>query len=277
METTERFPQGLGNLAQHARFPHSHSRSFVGLKREKNRRTRAQTATSINNRPSRSPRPWWPVLKCRSVAGFQVSTEGMPKTRFGRSVFRRGRSRRMNVRPFQAGACACPITSTTGNFTGCLRCMSTTSATIGSTRSSTKANSPSSRQSRTHDASPERAGARPRTVAECMAIWISSLRSPIRHIPRTSHRSPGSAARTIRTPSIQPRWCSTIPSSAGKRPSSGSHHASTTGKEPMARRQEGPGDVRPDRPPELDRRSVQRHYGESSISRVASARRRRCD
>src|SRR3989338_1675463 len=76
METTERFPQGLGNLAQHARFPHSHSRSFVGLKREKNRRTRAQTATSINNRPSRSPRPWWPVLKCRSVAGFQVSTEG---------------------------------------------------------------------------------------------------------------------------------------------------------------------------------------------------------
>lgn len=26
METTERFPQGLGNLAQTARFPHSHSR-----------------------------------------------------------------------------------------------------------------------------------------------------------------------------------------------------------------------------------------------------------
>jgi hypothetical protein len=24
METQERFPQGLGNLAQHARFPHSH-------------------------------------------------------------------------------------------------------------------------------------------------------------------------------------------------------------------------------------------------------------
>jgi hypothetical protein len=28
METTKRFPQRLGNLAQHARFPHSHSRSF---------------------------------------------------------------------------------------------------------------------------------------------------------------------------------------------------------------------------------------------------------
>ena len=26
MEITERFPQPLGNLAQHARFPHSHSR-----------------------------------------------------------------------------------------------------------------------------------------------------------------------------------------------------------------------------------------------------------
>ena len=28
METTERFPQRLGNLAQNARFPHSHSRSL---------------------------------------------------------------------------------------------------------------------------------------------------------------------------------------------------------------------------------------------------------
>src|SRR5437870_11078049 len=24
---------------------------------------------------SRPPRPWWPVLKCRSVAGFELSTE----------------------------------------------------------------------------------------------------------------------------------------------------------------------------------------------------------
>ena len=29
METTERFPQRLGNLAQNARFPHSHSRLFL--------------------------------------------------------------------------------------------------------------------------------------------------------------------------------------------------------------------------------------------------------
>ena len=26
---------------------------------------------------SRTPRPWWPVLNCRSVAGFEVSTEGV--------------------------------------------------------------------------------------------------------------------------------------------------------------------------------------------------------
>jgi hypothetical protein len=37
-ETTKRFPQGFGNLAKNARFPHSHSHySFCG--REKNRRT----------------------------------------------------------------------------------------------------------------------------------------------------------------------------------------------------------------------------------------------
>jgi hypothetical protein len=29
MEITERFPQPLGNLAHHARFPHSHSRLSV--------------------------------------------------------------------------------------------------------------------------------------------------------------------------------------------------------------------------------------------------------
>ena len=29
MEITERFPQPLGNLAENARFPHSHSRSSV--------------------------------------------------------------------------------------------------------------------------------------------------------------------------------------------------------------------------------------------------------
>jgi len=31
METGERFPQGLGNLAQDARFPHSHKPIILGL------------------------------------------------------------------------------------------------------------------------------------------------------------------------------------------------------------------------------------------------------
>jgi len=37
METQERFPQGLGNLAQNARFPHSHKPIIVMIqRREKN-------------------------------------------------------------------------------------------------------------------------------------------------------------------------------------------------------------------------------------------------
>jgi hypothetical protein len=39
METTERFPQRLGNLAHHARFPHSHSRSFLSHKKKTKRKT----------------------------------------------------------------------------------------------------------------------------------------------------------------------------------------------------------------------------------------------
>jgi hypothetical protein len=53
METTKRFPQRLGNLAHDARFPHSHSRSFVSHKkktkeehvRQASRTTARQTAT----------------------------------------------------------------------------------------------------------------------------------------------------------------------------------------------------------------------------------------
>jgi hypothetical protein len=37
METQKRFPQRLGNLAQDARFPHSHSRSsFLNKEKTKN-------------------------------------------------------------------------------------------------------------------------------------------------------------------------------------------------------------------------------------------------
>jgi hypothetical protein len=42
METKKRFPQGLGNLAQDARFPHSHSRSS-GLRKEKTKNEEAIT------------------------------------------------------------------------------------------------------------------------------------------------------------------------------------------------------------------------------------------
>jgi hypothetical protein len=36
MEITKRFPQDLGNLAQNARFPHSHKPIFLFVSDEKN-------------------------------------------------------------------------------------------------------------------------------------------------------------------------------------------------------------------------------------------------
>ena len=42
METTERFPQRLGNLAQNARFPHFHSRSLCHDKTTKTNTTNAR-------------------------------------------------------------------------------------------------------------------------------------------------------------------------------------------------------------------------------------------
>jgi hypothetical protein len=45
METKRRFPQGLGNLAKNARFPHSHSRSSSFLRKER-QRTKTLGATS---------------------------------------------------------------------------------------------------------------------------------------------------------------------------------------------------------------------------------------
>ena len=50
METQKRFPQGLGNLAQHARFPHFHSRSSCLKKDEKKRREdRGMRPVTINS------------------------------------------------------------------------------------------------------------------------------------------------------------------------------------------------------------------------------------
>jgi hypothetical protein len=71
METTDRFPPGLGNLAENARFPHSHSplHSFFGEENDKN------TAEGPLQNPVSVAMPWWPVLRCRSMAGFEVSTE----------------------------------------------------------------------------------------------------------------------------------------------------------------------------------------------------------
>ena len=49
METRKRFPQGFGNLAKNARFPHSHSQDLglVVLTGEKNRRS--EDNALINN------------------------------------------------------------------------------------------------------------------------------------------------------------------------------------------------------------------------------------
>jgi hypothetical protein len=73
METIERFPQELGNLAQNARFPHSHSPIPLGLEgeREERRATEDPPISFVS-----VARPWWPVLNVDLVAGFAVSTEG---------------------------------------------------------------------------------------------------------------------------------------------------------------------------------------------------------
>ena len=62
-------------ISQRTRDSHIPTANPRFFKRAEEQRTRTRRPTSINNSVSRSPRLWWPVLKCRSVAGFQVSTE----------------------------------------------------------------------------------------------------------------------------------------------------------------------------------------------------------
>jgi hypothetical protein len=51
METQERFPQGLGNLAQNARFPHSHKPIMIVVmeRREKNGNSNSATKPSTES------------------------------------------------------------------------------------------------------------------------------------------------------------------------------------------------------------------------------------
>jgi tetratricopeptide (TPR) repeat protein len=66
METQERFPQGLGNLAQNARFPHSHKPIIsVGIER-KERRT--ETHTGQPTRPPNRIRPRGPLVPATAAA-----------------------------------------------------------------------------------------------------------------------------------------------------------------------------------------------------------------
>ena len=46
VETPKRFPQGLGNLAKNARFPHFHSQSSTRIGKEKRTRTRKATVAT---------------------------------------------------------------------------------------------------------------------------------------------------------------------------------------------------------------------------------------
>jgi hypothetical protein len=47
METTKRFPQRLGNLAQNARFPHFHKPSSFFSSNKKETKTRRQTESDL--------------------------------------------------------------------------------------------------------------------------------------------------------------------------------------------------------------------------------------
>jgi hypothetical protein len=66
METTKRFPQELGNLAQNARFPHSHSQPSLeerGNKETENAKERDRSTTHCLDRHA-------------VMAGFAVSVNG---------------------------------------------------------------------------------------------------------------------------------------------------------------------------------------------------------
>ena len=58
---------------------------------------------AVDLNPSRSPHVWWPVLKCRSMAGFEVSTEapihGCPVAAGTRSAACTTSTRRSSVSP----------------------------------------------------------------------------------------------------------------------------------------------------------------------------------
>jgi hypothetical protein len=63
METTERFPPRLGNLAQNARFPHSHRRSFCVYSKERTEGWTAATNSGTLSAQSDEGTPGGKVLK----------------------------------------------------------------------------------------------------------------------------------------------------------------------------------------------------------------------
>jgi hypothetical protein len=54
---------------------------LVVLKNKEEEEERKYKHSNVTNDTlkSRSPRPWWPVFRCRSMAGFEVSTEAQAR------------------------------------------------------------------------------------------------------------------------------------------------------------------------------------------------------
>jgi hypothetical protein len=79
METQERFPQGLGNLAQNAGFPHSHKPIIIVVmeKRPKNENSNNATTPSTESDQAQSPNIAPPSADILPPTELQSS--GMPR------------------------------------------------------------------------------------------------------------------------------------------------------------------------------------------------------
>ena len=91
METQERFPQGLGNLAQNTRFPHSHKPIVVFVERRQNDRN-SHSVTKPSTKPDQAQLPLPDPMRA-IVSTFQkvsTKTDQAQNRRYSTGQFRRG-------------------------------------------------------------------------------------------------------------------------------------------------------------------------------------------
>src|SRR5712691_166983 len=79
METTKTVSTGLWKSRKEREIPTFAQPRLVLVKKRRTEDQRTTTRSTTEGLGRHAP--WWPVLKCRSMAGFQVSTEGLSTDR----------------------------------------------------------------------------------------------------------------------------------------------------------------------------------------------------